>query len=182
MTRTSKRARGEPCPRCGLSFHTADIQPPDNLLTSSACWTAFNVVLANEYSDAERMSVHHLTVDAYMAQHPGKTHDRSSISSQNKHVLALYFNREHGADPQALRKIRADVGARSANCGLWLPPPDNLSSATLAPLLMVENSDDHIHAVENWAAAVWSCWEPQRGQIAKLAQRYGLTIALASST
>ncbi|MDE1156023.1 MAG: DUF5946 family protein [Acidobacteriaceae bacterium] len=164
----------EPCPRCGISYSAVEIMPPTTVLASQGCWGGFNQILANEYSDPARMAIHHLTVDAYMAQHPGDIRDRFTLSAFNSHLLALYFNREFGVGQVELRKIRAEIAAKSAQHGAWLSPPASLLGISFESLLAAENSDEHRAAVVVWADCIWHCWEPRKMELAKLAAAYGL--------
>lgn len=158
-----------------MSFSAGEVTPPVTVLASHRCWGTFTEILANEYSDPARMAIHHLTVDAYMAQHPGEARDRSTLSAFNSHLLALYFNRIFGVGQVELRQIRGEVAAKSTVHSICLSPPASLLGISCEPLLAAKNSQQHIEAVEAWADRIWHCWEPQKAELAKLAAVYGLS-------
>ena len=161
------------CPRCGIGTLRSEIPSPHDIDTSRGCWAAFSEVLSREYSDPERMAFHHLTVDTYMAQHPASEITVASITRMNTHVLALYLNREFGFDLVRLRKVRADISAKSRRYGAWITPPGSLSRVSWVPVLEAQDALQHGERVDTWASAVWREWSQRRVEVAKLATAYG---------
>jgi uncharacterized protein DUF5946 len=61
----------EPCPGCGAVLPPSSGPTHEYIGASPACWAVFGEVLAAEYGDRTFWPAHHITVDAYAAQHPG---------------------------------------------------------------------------------------------------------------
>ena len=74
----------------------------------SACWQAFNEVIAREFGDAAYGVVHRHTVDTYAVQHPG-TDDRRERQSVAVHLIGLCHWLEHGhlGEPSCTRITQA---------------------------------------------------------------------------
>ena len=70
---------------------------------ASDCRTAFDAALAAEFGDPAYFGVHHLTVAAYQAQHPGAHPPRGAVE-----VLGRFL--DEGVTPQHMR--REIVGGR----------------------------------------------------------------------
>jgi hypothetical protein len=162
----------EICPRCKLVSPSCDIPPKNVLATSNGCWAKYGEILAREYSDPACMVIHHLTVDAYFAQHVAFEPSALAIASQNTHVIALYLNRCKGYDGAAMRAARAVIAKKAPVLGTWIEPPTDLSATNISELLAVTDAQDHLRLVESWTAAVWKAWEVRAPEIEKLVRAY----------
>jgi hypothetical protein len=126
------------CPGCGARVRASSGPTHAYLGEAAGCWALYGEVLAREYSDYRFGRVHHLTVDAYAAQHPGKP-ERRTIQSVAVHLVGLYLSLERDVPPNALahaRQATADGSGRFS----WVEPPESrgrLPSLTCTPLGMM---------------------------------------------
>lgn len=97
--------------------------------SSAACWARFGELLTREYESRDYAPAHHLTVDAYAVQHPGKPSPQS-IQSVAVHLISLHAMLELGLEEHRrtahLIKKCADRGTFT-----WLDPPPGPAEITL---------------------------------------------------
>jgi hypothetical protein len=48
---------------------------------------------------------------------------------------------------------------------VWLGPPPNRGSITVADVQHVTNSNDHMTRVRQWAESAWQAWSPHHSQV-----------------
>ena len=149
------------CPGCGARFATSDGPTHRYLGASAGCWAMFGEILAREYSDARYFSVHHLTVDAYCAQHPGDS-SRRAVQSAGVHLIALYMAIELGRDAGELSRVRGQ--AVKAGAFVHLTPPSHYAM-TVIDVWAADSPELHARLVHKWAEDVWRHWQPHHTTI-----------------
>ena len=115
------------------------------------------------------MKVHRLTVDAYVAQHPGVP-ERRSIQSIWVHLVGLYLTIERDLSPDFARRV---IGALTGEAeGFeWLTPPGDLGAITVADAVRANDPEQHARLIRAWAQAVWTAWQPHHLAVATVADR-----------
>ncbi|CAN5820879.1 hypothetical protein BH23ACT11_BH23ACT11_21050 [soil metagenome] len=148
----------QPCPGCGALV--PDVEGPVHryLGASAGCWAIFGEVLKKEYGDYRYWPVHHLTVDAYAAQHPG-TPSPQTIRSVAVHLIGLHLFLATGLLPTD-RAMKEKQRAANRKDYVWLDPPASLGEVTLVDVRQAETPTKHKEFVEKWAESVWKAWEP----------------------
>ena len=156
------------CPGCDLRAPDLDGPTHAYIESSPACWAMYGDVLAREYSDPRAFAVHRLTVDAYAAQHPGRPSKRSE-QSVAVHLIALQLVLECGHPPAFASRMLA----RSVAVGgfVWLEPPSERGTLTVADVVVAADATDHAARVERWARAVYEAWAPHHAQVRDWAAR-----------
>jgi len=152
----------EPCPGCGARFPDDPDGPRHRyVVSSSGCWAAFGEVLAREFGHPDRFTLHRLTVDTYMAQHPSGD-DRRQRQSVVLHLVAI----RHALDGVGPRTLNAATARLAAQHREWpaLAAPAGYSM-TVADLLEATSADEHLERVRAWAAATWDAWRAHHAPI-----------------
>jgi len=154
----------ETCPDCRVQLAPVVSTKHPYFGCSASCWAVYTEILAREYSSLALMkSVHRLTVDAYAAQHPGKT-ERRTIQSVWVHLAGLYLILERGlANDFATRVIGALT--KEAEPLIWLTPPERLGSVTVIDVVEASGAMEHEEAVRRWAHDVWEAWKPHHKRV-----------------
>lgn len=155
------------CPGCGLSRPAVGGTADPYGGASAACWAAFNELLAGDYSDW-RPARHQLTVDAYMAQHPGYATPGGRRSVQ-VHLVGLYLALERELAPPQIGRILGAIFPDKSKDVEALQPVPELARLTVEHVLMAPPERQDARAIE-WATAVWRAWEAHHGRIRKLAE------------
>ncbi|HET6534679.1 MAG TPA: DUF5946 family protein [Sphingomicrobium sp.] len=150
------------CPGCGSRLAAADGLTHAYMLSSPACWAAFNAVMAREYSNPSLLSVHRLSVDTWAVQHPGDG-SRRAIQSVGVHLARLMVQIEHGLPSDAVNAAMLRFAARKSE----LPelPPRSRYSVTVADVVDAAEPEDHRAAVRRWSEATWNDWADQHNFI-----------------
>jgi hypothetical protein len=73
-------------------------EPPASHVAGAACSATWEQVLARDYSDAAYRRVSQLNVDAYVAQHAGRT-GRREVQTVALCLMTLCLVVEEGVDP-----------------------------------------------------------------------------------
>jgi hypothetical protein len=146
-----------PCPQCGALV--PDIDGPVHAYVPSApgCWAAFGALRADEMLRFPGSEANNLTVDAYMAQHPGDGSDRRDRQSVFVHLASLCAVIERrvpaSRSPAVLRAVLAlreefPVLHRGSGPGI------------LTVVHVIDSASAGIHdaRVRAWAEAVWDSW------------------------
>lgn len=157
------------CPDCkGL---VPDIEGPVHAYIggSAGCWKIYGEVLAKDYSDPAYFKVHRLTVDAYMAQHPGKP-TAQSIQSVNVHLIALYLIFEKNYSFDAARKAIVVIIKKKKGQFVWLTPPKDPGAITVVDVVQARNEYEHEEKIMAWARSVWQAWSHYHSIIFELAR------------
>lgn len=152
----------EVCPGCGSRLRALEGPTHAYMTSSPACWAAFNIVMAREYSDPALMAVHRLSVDAWAVQHPGDG-SRRAIQSVGLHLARLMVQIEQGLEGEAANAAMLGFAARKAE----LPelPPRGVYAITVADVVAAEAPQAHAAAVLRWAETVWADWADQHAFI-----------------
>jgi hypothetical protein len=108
-----------------------------------------------------------LSVDAYMAQHPG-VRGRQAGQSVWTHLVGLCLALEFGLSGADSTRAKARVAAPHATFD-WLEPPASLGSITVLEILATASPLDHRVAVERWAGSVWTAWAPYAEEVRRRA-------------
>ena len=150
------------CPGCGASLPASEGPTHAYLNASPACWGLFGEVLAREFSDRERFTVHQLTVDTYAAQHSGGPDPRAQRSLA-LHLMTLCMFVERGADPRAGPALHKHMVGRRIQAPLEPPAPND--GLTVAYAHQATTADEHIERIWTWARDVWHAWAPHHDTI-----------------
>ncbi len=147
------------CSGCRGRFAELDGPTHPYMLSSPGCWAAYGKVLAREYADYTGLSdVHHLTVDAFAAQHP---HSRCAQNTRSVgiHLCRLCLLLERGFDAGRANAAMVAIAAHKARF-VPLSVPANLGKVTVAEVHAAVSIEQHRKAVRRWAASVWEAWSP----------------------
>jgi hypothetical protein len=134
------------CPECGAA-----------LAPGESCEERFQRCLALEYEDWTGYGVvHHLTVPAYMLQHPSRYSREGRLEA--RHLLAAFLA---GESPTAVRRqnrTRLDSGHRSWRMtrGAGVEAPAGKTWSRTIASVRTENPADFCADVVDWARAVLS--------------------------
>ncbi|MCH8931370.1 MAG: hypothetical protein IIA98_10730 [Proteobacteria bacterium] len=139
--------------------------------SSPGFWAAFGEVLAREYSDVNYGANHHLTVDAYALQHPGKQSPQS-INSIAVHLVSLYLIFERDMTMSAATRSMQKLVEHKAVFS-WLDPSADLGQVTVRGVLNAKDAEAHVQMVKKWAESTWSAWEEYRDQVKEWAELCG---------
>lgn len=149
------------CPGCGARLAAVDGPTHAYMVSSPACWTAFGVVMAREFSSAALMTVHRLSVDTFAVQHPGDG-SRRAIQSVGLHLARLMVQVEGGLSGKAANDAMLGFAARKAE----LPAlPRRSYAVTVADVVDAVAVEDHLRAVRHWAEATWAAWADHHDRI-----------------
>jgi len=159
-------AAGEERCVCGLVAPrtTGDVDPYGG--ATPACWAAFGALLAGDYS-AWQPRRHRLTVDAYMAQHPGygSAGGRRSVLV---HLVGLWLTLERGVPPQEAGPILGLVFPDKGTAPPEARPVPDLAGLNVAQVLDARPEEQEAR-VEAWARFVWGAWQPHHALVLRLA-------------
>lgn len=152
----------EACLGCGALLEPIDGPVHAYMLSSPACWAAFNAVTAREYASPDLMAVHRLTVDAWAVQHPGDG-SRRAIQSVGLHLARLMVQFENGLVGRAAN----DAMLRFATAKSSLPelPARHGYSVTVADVVDSIEPAAHKAGVRRWAEQTWNDWADQHAFI-----------------
>jgi len=132
-----------------------------------ACWAAFGRLLAGDYS-AWQPRRHRLTVDAYMAQHPGFS-SAGGRRSVLVHLVGLFLTLERGAAPSEAGPILGLVFPDKRAAPPEVTPIPALAGLNVAQVLEA-NPEEQEKRVEAWARFVWGAWQPHHALVVGLAE------------
>jgi Family of unknown function (DUF5946) len=159
----------ESCRGCGAIVPVVPELRPDHLYVGAApgCWAAYAELIGLQTSGALAVA-RMLSVDVYMAQHPGVP-GRQASQSVWVHLVGLCLSLEFGFDGVASARAKSRLLAPGATFE-WLEPPASLGPVTVLDLLAVQDPAEHIVAVGDWAACVWAAWAPYATQVRRRAE------------
>jgi len=151
---------------CGLTAPpiTGPVDPYQ--AATPACWAAFGGLLAGDYSQW-RPQRHRLTVDAYMAQHPGfgSPGGRRSVLV---HLVGLWLTLEQGLSPPEVGSAMGLVFPDKQAAPPATTPVPGLAGINVADVLRAEPEKQEAQ-VAAWARFVWDCWRPHHALVRRLA-------------
>lgn len=152
-----------PCPGCGAHLQAVDGPVHAYMASSPACFAAFNLVIAAEYSDPGLMAVHRLSVDTYAVQHPGNAEDRRCVQSVGLHLARLCVQLDSVMRPRETNEVMVRFSGQKASL-VWLTPP-RVFRKTIADVVGSAGSDGHANAVRDWAKSTWQDWSAHHATI-----------------
>ncbi len=158
-----------PCPGCGALVPDSDGPAHKYVVAAPGCWAIFGEVTARAYGDFDYPAVHRLTIDAYMAQHPGNAeHDRRQRQSVAVHLCGLYLAIEVG---MPLPRVTAELRRLTDQQADWpfLPAPLAPRWMTVIDVAGAADLDSHAAHSERWARSVWEAWGPYHEAIRRWA-------------
>lgn len=126
------------------------------------CWARFGKILEREYSNAQLLATHRLSVDAYAVQHPG-SRDRRAIQSVGLHLARLMIQLERPLPPRETNDVMVGLSRSKASLP-FLEPPGSFA-ITAADIPLDGSLEDHALAVRAWAADAWLAWHAHHGFI-----------------
>jgi hypothetical protein len=152
------------CPGCGAQV-SAEGPPVEReyLGAAEGCWRRYTELLAREYSNALYASVHELTVDTYMVQHPGEP-ERRSAQSVAVHLVGLCLWLERRRRAPELPYLRKRF-VESRPSFPWLTPPPQRGEMTVLDVLEATTPDVHRSLVDRWARGAWQAWSPHHARV-----------------
>ncbi len=158
-------AGGERCV-CGLVAPpvTGAVDPYG--ASTPACWAAFGQLLAADDSGWQPHR-HRLTVDAYMAQHPGFGSPGGRRSALI-HLVGLWLALERQVPAGQVRPILGLVFPDKQAVPPEVVPIPALSGLNVASVLDAA-PEAHEARVEAWARFVWGAWRPHHELVVRLA-------------
>ena len=147
-----------PCPGCGQLF--PDIEGPNARYPGAAipgCWAAFGEIIAKEFQDYRYGSLHRMTVDAYMLQHPG-IEDPRTIQSVHVHLIALALFFDRGMQNDKVTHVLGRYSEKNKPDFYWLEPPVQRGDITVLDVVKAHTPEEHLQLVQDWARSVYEAW------------------------
>ena len=159
------------CPGCGAEVPDVPELRSGHLYVGAAagCWASYAELLGRLLGDPSLAEAHMLSVDAYMAQHPG-VDERRADQSVWVHLVGLCLSLEHGFGGVASARAKAGVAAPDAVFP-WLTPPASLGEVTVLDVLAVHPAESGA-AVRRWAESVWGAWSTHQPAIRERAGKF----------
>ena len=159
------------CPGCGAEVPDVPELRSGHLYVGAAagCWAGYTELMGRLLGDPSLAQAHMLSVDTYMAQHPG-VEERQASQSVWVHLVGLSLSLEHGFDGVASARAKAGVATPDAIFA-WLEPPAALGGMTVLDVLAVEPADTGA-AVRRWAEYVWGAWATHQPAIRERAAKF----------
>ena len=152
------------CPQCGAVVPEMDGPVHAYVPSAPGCWAAFGALRADEMLRFPASAWNNLTVDAYMAQHPGSGDDRRDRQSVFVHLVSLCAAVERGASASRSPDVLRSVLARRSAFPL-LSRPRGPGELTLLSVAGASTLHDHDARVRAWAASVWESWREHHPEI-----------------
>ncbi|SRR5260221_6482791 len=137
----------ENCPECGATIDRRRV----------GCQALMDALHIQALSDPKLGRVYRLAFDTYCMQHV-ETYCRSA-KSYAAHLTALCCGLEHGGDAAIYAAIQ-----RWLNGNVPLEKPAILSergSITVADIHIIEDVDEQIKRIPEWARSVWDAYQSQ---------------------
>ena len=159
------------CPGCGAVVPDVTELRADHIYVGAApgCWASYTELIGRQMADPGLLEARMLSVDVYMAQHPGVA-GRQASQSVWGHLIGLCLSLEFGFDGIASARAKALVAAPNATFD-WLEPPASLGPVTVLDILATMTPEEHRAGVERWSVSVWAAWAPHAEEIRKRAKR-----------
>lgn len=153
----------ETCIGCGARFEEMEGPVHDYMLSSPACFAAFNSLLVEEYSSSALREFHRLTVDTWAVQHPGLSNERQAVQSVGLHLARLFLQLQNPRPPAETNAVMLDFSRHKATLQHLVPPSD--FSVTVADIAPFAGSSSHAEEVRRWARATWEDWSEHHDYI-----------------
>lgn len=159
----TKNNKVELCFGCGAEVIKFDGPVHSYIGASPGCWAVFSEVLEREYKEYNYPPVHHLTVNTYASQHPGRP-SRQSIQSVAVHLIGLHLMLDLNFSADRTMEIIGRAAQKPKDFH-WLEPPSTMGGLTILDVYKTKNLKDHTDRVHIWAHAVWQAWQHHHEQI-----------------
>ena len=157
------RAVPVPCTGCGAPLPPSDAPGHRYVNASPACWERYGLVPAAEYSDPVLFGTcHELSVDAYIAQHPGGAHPTRSVVV---HLAGLHLALDREVTPARIPTARARLTQRVWE-GPDPDPPAAWGPLTVLDLAAAAGTSHHAEVVRAYATEVWHAWAHEHARVA----------------
>ena len=153
----------EPCCGCGANLATITGPTHPYMLSSPACFTHFNTILAVEYSTPDLMRVHRLTVDTWAVQHPGDETDRRAVQSVAVHLGRLMVQLDRTLTPEKTNAIILRLLKQKTDFPKFEAPVK--FQITAKDVAAFAGSRSHAEKVREWAQATWNDWHHEHARI-----------------
>ena len=152
------------CPQCGALV--PDTDGPIHVYVPSApgCWAAFGELRNDEMLRFPGALANNLTVDAYMAQHPGDGTDRRDRQSVFVHLASICAVLERGMPPGRSPDVLRAVLAGRTDYSM-LKRASGPGALTILHVTGASDSAEHDTKVREWATSVWESWHEQQPAI-----------------
>jgi Family of unknown function (DUF5946) len=160
------RADEERCV-CGLVAPPVAGEVDAYKAATPACWAAFGRLLAGDYTQWQPRR-HRLTVDAYMAQHPGFA-TPAGRRSVIVHLIGIWLTLERGLPPEEAGPIVGQVFPDKSVAPPELAPIPALAGINVTDVLNAP-ADQQEARVETWARFVWTAWRPHHPTVLRLGE------------
>jgi hypothetical protein len=160
--------RSTTCPGCGLELPANGWKMEQRMNTSTECWEMYGEAVGFELSNASLQQHHQLTVDTYVAQHPGGHASDLGIAFA---LIGLHLSLDRGVGGEEIRGFHQ----RLANRGVGWPnlsPPADRGRVTVHDVASAGSVDEHARQVARWSASVWEAWGPSHETVAGWVEGY----------
>lgn len=137
------------------------------LESAPACWRLYGEILAREYESPIYWQVHHLTVDAYAIQHPGRQ-SAQTIQSAAIHLVRLCLQLEQGMEEDGVLRATRALAQRKGDL-VWLVPPESRGGLSVLDVHEALDASEHASSVRSWAKEAWSAWSQHHDQVRRWA-------------
>jgi len=149
----------ETCPGCGARMTPTEGPVHGDIVSSPACFAAFNALLAAERGDPGLLQFRRLSVDTWAAQHPGDPADPRAVQSTGLHLARLMLQLDRPRPPQETNAAMLEVTRHKASLPVLTPP--RRFSVTVGEISPLAGTPYHSEAVRGWASATWADWAHQ---------------------
>ena len=109
---------------------------------SPGCWAIYGEILAREFEEYRYPPIHRLTVDAYLAQHPGRR-TRQTTRSVNIHLISLCLVLEKTYPAARVTYMMGQASKRFKPQFTWLEPPASRGEITVLDVAPAVDLADH---------------------------------------
>ena len=163
------------CHGCKAVFSEPVTSPPHRYgVMSKECWHAFNELLAYE-ANLGYPEERHLTVNAYLVQHPqniplqtklgiDESAINASIKSVGRHLIGLYCSLEQKIALKDISRIMSEV-IRQKKTNRELTPPKQLGTITIADFSQEFTQEEYQTFANKWAQSMWHAWSSEHDTI-----------------
>lgn len=155
------------CPQCEAAV--PDVTGPVHKYVPSApgCWQLFGQIQADEALRFGYPPAHLLVVDAYMAQHPGNSHDRRDRQSVFVHLAGLCAVLEQPMNPAQATNVLRRVLQHHDDFPA-LARDDGPGKLNVVHLVGARDLADYENRALAWGRTVWQAWT-QHHELIRLA-------------
>jgi hypothetical protein len=149
------------CRCCGLVAAAVDGPTDPYSAASPACWEAFGRL--------HLVGSSQLSVDTYMAQHPGLA-TPAGRRSVLTHLVGLHLALDEAESPDAVRRALGRVFPDKRSDPPEISPVPDLRGTTVADVLGAPPGERAARETQ-WAWSVWAAWSGEHARVVALAGR-----------